>query len=131
MAGTPYFGYALIVISAMLLAQHWHAWLDWRGLAGGKRREYLRRQLQRRFVASALIGVVGAAMTLVDRVPRTPRAMTAYLFALLLAGGAIFSIALADIRATRRHRDEEHLDLLAEELRKVSTETRAASTKSR
>jgi hypothetical protein len=131
MAGAPYFGYVLIIISAMLLAQHWHEWLDWRALPGGKRREYLRRQLQRRFVASALIGVVGAAMTLVDRVPRTPRAMTAYLLALLLAGGGIFAIALADMRATRRHRDEEHLDLLAEELRKVSTEPRAASTKSR
>jgi hypothetical protein len=122
MAGAPYFGYVLIAISAMLLAQHWYAWLDWRGLAGGKRREYLRRQLQRRFVASALIGVVGAAMTLVDRVPHTPRAMTAYLFALLLAGGTLFSMALADIRATRRRRDEEHLDLLAQELRKATAE---------
>jgi hypothetical protein len=31
-------------------------------------------------------------------------------------------MALADIRATRRYRDEEHLDLLADELRKAAAE---------
>jgi hypothetical protein len=122
MAGAPYFGYVLIALSAMFLAHHWQQWLDWRTIRAGQRREYVRRQLQRRFVASALIGVVGAAMTLVDHVPHTPRAMTAYLLALILAGSVIFSIALADFRATRRHRDEEYLDLLAEELRKAAME---------
>jgi hypothetical protein len=63
-----------------------------------------------------------AAPSLVDRVPRTPWALSAYLFALLLAGSVIFSIAVADMRATRRRRDEEHLDLVAEELRKASAE---------
>ena len=119
MSGAPYFGYGLIVVSAVLLAQHWFQWRDGRTLPAGRRREFLREQLQRRFVASSLIGVVGAAMTLVDHVPRTPAAMSAYLFALLLAGGVILLIALADMRATRRLRDEELLDVVAAELRKT------------
>ncbi len=119
MAGAQYFGYGLIAVSAILLAQHWHQWRDWRTLLTGQRREFLRLQLQRRIVASALIGVVGAAMTLVDHVPGTPVAMSAYLIAMLLAGGVIFLIALADMRATRRLREEELLDVVAAELRKA------------
>jgi hypothetical protein len=116
----PYFGYVLIAISAVFLALHTQQWLDWRSLPGGKHREFVRRQLQRRFVASALIGVVGAAITLVDHVPRTPRSMTAYLLALLLGGVVIVAIALADFRATRRMRDDEQLELLAEALREAA-----------
>jgi hypothetical protein len=124
MAGALYFGYALIALSAIFLALHMQQWLDWRNLPAGKRREFSRQQLQRRFVASALIGVVGAAMTLVDYVPRTPLALSAYLFALVLAGGVIVAIALADMRATRRLRDEEQLDFLADALREVVGESR-------
>jgi hypothetical protein len=120
MTGAHYFGYFLIAISAVFLALHTQQWLDWRELTGGKHREFVRRQLQRRFVASALIGVVGAAMTLVDHVPRTPRSMTAYLFALLLGGMVIVAIALADFRATRRMRDDEQLDMLADALREAT-----------
>jgi hypothetical protein len=123
MTGAHYFGYALIAISAIFLALHTQQWLDWRGLPGGKHREFVRRQVQRRFVASALIGVVGAAITLVDHVPRTPTAMSAYLFALLLAGVVIVAIALADFRATRRMREDEQLDLLADALREATGKT--------
>jgi hypothetical protein len=119
MTGAHYFGYGLIAVSAIFLAQHWFHWRDWRMLAAGRQREFLRLQLQRRIVASALIGVVGAAMTLVDHVPRTPAAMSAYLLALLLASGVILLIALADLRATRRLREEELLDVVAAELRKA------------
>jgi hypothetical protein len=122
MTGALYFGYALIAISAVFLALHTQQWLDWRSLPAGKHREFVRRQLQRRFVASALIGVVGAALTLVDHVPRTPQSMTAYLFALLLGGVVIVAIALADFRATRRMRDDEQLDMLAEALREATAE---------
>ena len=124
MSGAQYFGYGLIVLSAMLLAQHWFQWRDWRKVAAGRRREFLRDQLQRRLVASALIGVVGAAITLVDHVPRTPVAMSAFLLALLLAGGVIFLIALVDMRDTRRLRDEELLDVVAAELRKAEGQGR-------
>jgi hypothetical protein len=123
MTGAHYFGYSLIAISAIFLALHTQQWLDWRGLAGGKRREFVRRQLQRRFVASALIGVVGAAMTLVDHVPRNPQTMTAYLGALILGGGVIAAIALADFRATQRMRDDEQLQLLADALREATGKT--------
>ena len=122
MSGAHYFGYALIAISAIFLALHTQQWMDWRGLPVGKRREFIRRQLQRRLVASALIGVVGAAITLVDHVPRTPWSMTAYLIALLLGGVVIVAIALADFRATRRMRDDEQLDMLADALREATAE---------
>jgi hypothetical protein len=120
MNGAHYFGYALIAISAVFLALHTQQWIDWRQLPIGRHREFVRRQLQRRFVASALIGVVGAAITLVDHVPRTPRSMTAYLLALLLGGVVIVAIALADFRATRRMRDDEQLELLANALREAA-----------
>lgn len=123
MGGANIFGYVLVGLCGALLAQHWHQWRDWRRMAAGGRREFVRRQLQRRIVASALIGVVGAAMTLADRVPHTALAMSTYLFALVMAGGVILSIALADLRATRRLRDEEQLNLVAEALRKVSAES--------
>jgi hypothetical protein len=123
MNGAAYFGYALIAVSAALLAIHVQSWQDWRRSLERRRREFVRLQLQRRFVASSLIGVVGAAMTLIDRVPRTPTAMTAYLFGLILAVGLILAIALADIRATRRHQIVEQLDVLAEELRKAKAKS--------
>ena len=73
-------------------------------------------------VASGLIGVVGAAITLVNQLPPNPVAMTAYVCALLLAGCVIFAIALADMRASRRLIEEEQIELLAAELRKATAE---------
>jgi hypothetical protein len=128
MAGPQLFGYLLIAVSAVLLAQHWQHWRDLgsRPLSPPDR-IYFRLQLQRRSVASALIGVIGAAITLVDRVPLNPVAMTTYLFGLLLGGVVILLIALADSRATRRHRDREHLDLVVSELRKATNANRESS----
>src|SRR5687768_8908868 len=125
MGAALYFGYGLIAISAVLLAQHWQQWRDWRALPTGRRRTLLRGQIQRRFVASALIGVVGAAMTLVDHVQRTPIAMSTYLIALVLGGSVIFLIALADVHSTRRMRHEEQLELFADELRKLRAKPRS------
>jgi hypothetical protein len=132
MTGTLVFGYVLIALSAVLLAQHWDQWRVWASRAGRPaEREYVRRQLQRRSVASGLIGVVGAAMTLVDRVPRNPLSMTAYLLALLLGGAVILAIALADLRAARLRREAEQLDLLAEELRRATAATASAGEPAR
>lgn len=124
MTGAVYFGYLLVVASAALLASHWHQWQDVKTLAAHdpRRLAFLRLQIQRRIVASALIGVVGAAMTLVERVPRDPTSMTAYLFALVLGGVVILMIALVDLRATRQYQDRERLELLAAELRKVESQ---------
>ena len=120
MAEIRYFGYLLVALSAGLLAQHWQQWREARRRPGRPNElNFLRLQIQRRSVASALIGVIGAAMTIVDRVPRTPLALSAYLFALLLGGVVVLAIALADMRATRRRREDLQLDLLAEELRKA------------
>jgi hypothetical protein len=121
MSGTQVFGYALVAGSAALLAVHWTHWQDFvrASLADARLREFRRRQLQRRSVASALIGVVGAAMTLVERVPKTPWAMSFYLFGLLAGALVILAIAVADWHAVRRRRSEEQLDLLAEQLRKA------------
>jgi hypothetical protein len=127
MTAAHYFGYLLVAISAVLVARHVQQWRDWsKSRKAGDRREFVRRQLQRRFVASALIGVVGAAITLVDRIPPRPLATTAYLLALLLGGGVILSIALVDIRATRRQHLEDQLDTLAEELHKTAAKSRTS-----
>lgn len=124
MTGTQLFGYLLVAVSAALLALHWQQWRDLRG-ARMRLREWghLRAQLQRRSVASGLIGVVGAAITLVDRVPREPLPMTTYLVALLAGAVLILAIALADMRATRRWRDSEQLELVARELKRAATES--------
>ena len=124
MSGTQVFGYALVAGSAALLAVHWTQWqeLARASAADAWRREFRRRQLQRRSVASALIGVVGAAMTLVERVPKTSLAMSCYLFGLLAGGLVILAIAMVDMRAVRQWREHEQLDLLAEKLRKAGGE---------
>lgn len=120
MVGTHYFGYLLVALSAFLLAQHWHLWRD-ASLKPMPVAEvaYVRGQLQRRSVASGLIGVLGAAITLVDHVPRTPWSLTVYLVGLLLGATVILAIALVDMRAARRRREVEHLELVAYELSKA------------
>jgi hypothetical protein len=123
MARPETFGYFLIGLSAIFFALHWQQWREWvHSAENSRRREFVRRQLQRRMVASGLIGVVGAAITLVNQLPPNPVAMTAYLCALLLAGCVIFAIALADMRASRRLIEEEQIELLAAELRKATAE---------
>ena len=123
MARPETFGYFLIGLSAIFFALHCQQWREWvHSAANSRRREFVRRQLQRRMVASGLIGVVGAAITLVNQLPPNPVAMTAYLCALLLAGCVIFAIALADMRASRRLIEEEQIELLAAELRKATAE---------
>lgn len=120
MAETQGFGYFLVAVSAALLAQHWHAWRQGRRAEQRTtQRAFELIQLQRRAVASGLIGIVGAAMTAVDRVPRTAWALSAYLFALVLGGFVVLAIALSDLRAMRRRRDELQFDMLAAELRKA------------
>jgi hypothetical protein len=123
MARPETFGYFLIGLSAIFFALHWQQWREWvHSAANSRRREFVRRQLQRRMVASGLIGVVGAAITLVNQLPPNPTAMTAYLCALLLAGCVILAIALADMRASRRLIEEEQIELLAAELQKATAE---------
>lgn len=121
MGAAVVFGYALIAASAALLASHWNQWREAAALPPSQRLQaaYLRLQVGRRAVASGLIGVVGAALTLVNYVPRDPTAITAYLAALLAAGFVILLIALADLRAGRGLRRREELDLLVAELRKL------------
>jgi len=124
MHGALIFGYVLVALSAVMLALHWQHGRDLATRPMRRRdRTFTRAQLQRRAVASSLIGVVGAAMTLVDRIPPNALSLTAYLFALVLGGAVILAIALVDMRASRRHRDEEQLDRLAGELRKALAES--------
>jgi small-conductance mechanosensitive channel len=118
--GAQVFGYVLVALSAVLLAQLWQQARELKA----RRRDprdliFARFQLQRRVVASALIGVIGAAMTIADRVPRRPLSLTLYLFAMLLGGVVILAFALADWRSTRRRREVEHLDLVVRELQKL------------
>jgi hypothetical protein len=126
MTATHYFGYFLVGTSAVLLAQHWQAWRA-RAAISPVELAYLRRQLQRRIVSSALIGVVGAAMTLIDRVPRKPWAMSCYLLALVLAGAVILVIALVDFAAARHHREQRQWDDLAKTLMEAAREGKPAA----
>ena len=126
MTATHFFGYFLIGTSAVLLAQHWQAWRERAAISAGEL-AYLRRQLQRRIVASALIGVVGAAMTLIDRVPRTPWALSVYLLALVLAGAIILVIAMMDFAAARHHRAQRQWEQLAEALGEAAKDRRLAT----
>jgi hypothetical protein len=74
MARPEIFGYFLIGLSAIFFAMHWHQWREWaHSTANSRRREYARRQIQRRMVASGLIGVVGAAITLANQLPPNRR----------------------------------------------------------
>lgn len=127
MAATYYFGYALIALSAVFLAQHWQEWrrVIANSTATDAERAFHRLQLQRRTVASTLIGVVGAAISLADRVPPTPRMVTAYLFGLVIGVSLIFLFGLADLRATRRRREHEALELVARKLREATSRREA------
>jgi hypothetical protein len=129
MSGTQLFGYLLVAGSAVLLAQHWHQWRDLAQSppADAERLYFRRRQLGRRSVASALIGVVGAAITLVNHVPKTPVALSCYLFGLVAGGVVILLIAIADWRALNQRREREQFNLVAEELRKLGNGPRAES----
>ncbi|RIK70183.1 MAG: hypothetical protein DCC67_20905 [Planctomycetota bacterium] len=127
MTSAHWFGYVLVGVSAALLAWHWLDWRHWIAAPQSRSREFVRRQLQRRCVASGLIGVIGAAMTLADRIPPRPVAMTVYLCALLLGGCVILALAVVDWRTTSRRRDEEQLAMLAEELRKAAGDLAAAN----
>ena len=121
MAAAIDFGYALIALSAVLLALHWQRWRETRGFADAAAAEriFARLQLQRRSVASGLIGVVGAALASVDCVPKNPQAATAYLFGLLIAATVIMGIAILDLRAVRLQREGEHLEVLAKKVQEV------------
>jgi hypothetical protein len=121
MDGIVYFGYLLVAASTALLASNWHQWQSLTARRDGARRRwaFLRLQIQRRTMASAMIGVVGAAMTLAPRVPRDPTSFTAYVLALTLGGLMVLMIGLSDLRATRRQRDREQMELVVEELKKL------------
>ncbi|MEQ8209939.1 MAG: hypothetical protein RH917_08900 [Lacipirellulaceae bacterium] len=107
------FGYALIALSAGLLALHWQAWRE----AEATRGEFESRQLNRRSQASALIGVVGLAVTLFEQIPRRPWPFTIYAACLVVATGLILWLAFADVMANRQQEHEQRMSDLAEALK--------------
>lgn len=117
-----YFGYALIALSAVLAALEMRQRTEKKRAAGSNPDElrFLKLQLQRRTVATGLIGVVGAAISLASRVPRNGAVVTCYLFGLLIASASILGIAVADLQASRRHRESKQLGDLARSLKKHS-----------
>lgn len=114
-------GLMLVGLSAALLASHWQQ----RGPRSERlpvsrqRYLFLRRQLRRRTVASSLVGLVGLAMVAFDRVSHTPLSITVYLVGLLVAACCILGLGIIDILATKRFRQREQFEQLAEELQRA------------
>lgn len=123
MTGIFIFGQLLLVISAALLATHWHEWKTFKAAAPEEPadRAFRHRQIRRRSQASALIGLVGLAMTAADVIPKNELAITGYLFGLIIAGLAILWLALSDLLALRFRRVREDRERLANSLREYSS----------
>ena len=121
MDSTHAIGFVLTGISAALLASHWQQTRAdaARPKPGNRWREYARRRLLRRTVASSLVGIVGLALLAFDQVPRTPLSITCYLLALVLATCWIMWLGLMDLRATRTFQEGEELDRIAGEVRRA------------
>ena len=115
MTATHLFGYTLITLSAILLALHWHGRRDTRSDCSA---EFAGTLFRRRLQASALIGVIGVAVAVLDRIPKTPAAMLLYLVCLLTAWGALLALGVADLRAIRRHARQVSEEKLLAELRR-------------
>lgn len=115
MTFTHLFGYLLITLSAVLLALHWHGL---RGRQRGVADPFGATLFRRRLQASALIGVIGAAIAILDRIPKTPVAMLFYLACLLIAWGMLLALGVADLRAIRRHARQVSEEKLLAELRR-------------
>lgn len=121
MTATHLFGYLLITLSAILLALHWHGRKDpGRTLSA----EFAAALFRRRLQASALIGVIGAAVVVLDRIPKTPVAMLIYLVCLLTAWGVLLTLGIVDLRAIRRQARQASEEKLLAELRRRAVHLR-------
>lgn len=122
MTGIFVFGLLLLVVSGALSAAHWHERKTFLAAPPPEsaERDFRFRQLRRRTQASALIGLVGLAMTAADAIPKNEWAITGYLFGLILAALAILWLALSDLLALRFRRVQQDRERLVASLRKYS-----------
>lgn len=95
----------LIGLSGVLIDSHRRSWQCARqdNASSDRDRRFALAQYRRRMQASAIIGLLGAAIGVWPIVPRTPFWMTVYLAALLGTCAAIFALALLDIVASQQN----------------------------
>ncbi|MBM4004748.1 MAG: hypothetical protein FJ295_15930 [Planctomycetes bacterium] len=97
------FGFLLLVLSAILVWHHKHVWDQARVSSPGARdKEFARRQYRRRTQTSALIGFVGAAISLQPWISSAVVA-TYYVTGLILAVLWILLLGIADMVSSLAH----------------------------
>ena len=128
------FGFVLTALSAVLLAWHWYEWRDlvaFRPQAENADDMLFRsRRVRRRTQASALIGLVGFAMVVADRIPKNAVALSAYLFGLLIVTCMILWLGIRDMIATGSYRSRKEIERVAAELRSQIADQSIAGKKS-
>ena len=95
----------LLGLSGLLLDWHRRSWRNAQHDAAlsDRDRRFALAQYRRRTQASAIIGVLGAAIGVGPVVPRTPLWMTAYLVSLIGACACILLLALVDLLASQQN----------------------------
>lgn len=112
MDSSEWVGMLLVGFSAVLLAVQWQESTD-----RDSQPDWFRRsQARRRTLASTLIGLLGLAIIARSGVPATPWPMTFYLFGLTIGALWVLGLGLMDMIASRRLRDDQAMQRLAEEL---------------
>ena len=107
MAGSILFGFALVVLAAILVWRHKSVWDEaQRFSSSAHEKDFARRQYRRRTQTSTMIGLVGAAIGAQPWI--TPwftdaSAAIAYVVGLIAAVGWILLLGVADMASTYAH----------------------------
>jgi putative copper export protein len=99
------FGALLILLAGTLIVSHWRSWRRVRDDAALSEveRRFAWRQCRRRTQASAMIGIVGLAMSIYQLVPPDEVLVTVYLGGLLVVVLWIMLLAIGDVIETKSH----------------------------
>ena len=114
-------GLILVGLSAVLRASHWWQRRDARGKPSGSllRQRFAQLQLRRRTLASSLVGLMGAALTIHGQLRPEPLLISLYLFGLIFLTCWILCLGLIDLLATRQFRQREQVDRIVDEFRRA------------
>jgi hypothetical protein len=117
----------LIGLSGLLLDSHRRSWrAAQRDPALGERdRRFAQSQYRRRNQASAIIGVIGAALACFPLVPDEPEPMALYVLSLVGACACIMVLAMLDLWATRQNLRRIQAEQLTAQV-KLAMQLRAA-----
>jgi hypothetical protein len=109
----------LMGLSGMMLDMHRRSWRAARQDAAltDRDRRFAQAQYRRRTQASAIIGVLGAAIGLEPAVPLRPWPMFIYVVSLAAACGCVMILAAIDAWATRQNYSRLRSEQLAAQLK--------------